>query len=62
MSRRKVSMYLVCSYVEFRLLLYVTADSLQAFVTKLRKAVFVKVVGTEFIIDGFTKRFVNFLR
>ena len=55
-------MYLVCSYVEVRLLLYIIADLLQTFVTELRKAVFVKVVGTESIIDGFTERFVDFLR
>ncbi len=54
-------MYQVCSYIEFRLLLYIIADSLQTFVTELRKAVFVKVVGTQFLIDGFTDRFVDFL-
>jgi hypothetical protein len=61
MSGRKIGMYQVCSYVEFRLLLYIIADSLQTFVTELRKAVFVKVVGTQFLIDGFTDRFVDFL-
>lgn len=62
MSGRNDCMYLVCSYVEFRLLIYILADPLQAFVTELREALFVKVVGTEFIINGFTDRFVDFLR
>lgn len=61
MSGCKIGMYQVCSYVEFRLLLYIIADSLQTFVTELCKAVFVKVVGTQFLIDGFTDRFVDFL-
>ena len=52
----------VCTWYVVRLLLYIIADLLQTFVTELRKVVFVKVVGTEPIIDGFTERFVDFLR
>ena len=47
-------MYLMCSYVDFGRLFYILADFLQTFITELCKAVFVKIVGTEFIIDGLT--------